>query len=56
MSNTKLDCEQRQRVETVLEWMSDFPDEATAELIYLRDRVVAQDEADESCGDHYGNS
>jgi len=56
MSKIELDHEQRQRVESALEWMSDFPDEAAAELIYLRDRVVAQDEADESCGDHYGNS
>ena len=56
MSNTKLDCEQRQQVETVMEWMLECPDEAAAELVYLRDRLATQDEADESCGDHYGNS
>ena len=30
--------------ESVLEWMLEFPDEAAAELIYLRDRVATQDE------------
>jgi len=50
MSKIELDYEQRQRVESVLEWMLEFPDEAAAELIYLRDRV-AQDKSDEESGD-----
>jgi len=44
MSKIELDYEQRQRVESALEWMSDFPDEAAAELIYLRDRIRTAEE------------
>ena len=40
----RLSFEQRQRVEDVMEWLSDFPDEAAEELIFYRgkhDELVA---------------
>ena len=55
MSKIELDYEQRQRVESALEWMSDFPDEAAAELVYLRDRIVALEEDVRELADWWGS-
>jgi hypothetical protein len=53
-ASAKFDFEQRQEVERVLEWLTDFPDEAAAYIVLLesreedaaRDRHEAKSEAE----------
>lgn len=35
VSTVRFDFEQRQEIESVLEWLTDFPDEAAAYIVWL---------------------
>lgn len=36
----KFDFEQRQEIERVLEWLTDFPDEAASYIVWLEDSLT----------------
>lgn len=37
LAAVEFDFEQRQEIERVLEWLTDFPDEAAAYIVWLQD-------------------
>ena len=43
LSSVHFDFEQRQEIERVLEWLTDFPDEAAAYIVWLQGTVSAYD-------------